>query len=57
MSASKEIKALGLKSLQYVADNSATNRNLLQKWYNTKYDRFISIVEGVKTRKDQGKIQ
>lgn len=56
-SASQEIKALGLKSLQYVADQSGTNRNLLQTWYHTHYPRFISIVHGVKAMRDGGLIK
>ena len=57
MTASKEVKRIGLKSLQYVSDNSDTKRGTLNKWYHTHYDRFISIVEGVKVRKDKGEIQ
>ena len=53
MSASKEIKAIGLKSLQYVADHSDTPRNTLHLWYSSHYPRFISIVYGVKAMKDK----
>lgn len=57
MSAAKEIKALGLKSLQYVADNSDTKRGTLNHWYHHNYERFITIAEGVKARKDKGIIK
>ena len=47
MSPSKEIKQLGLPSLQYVADKSDTHRTVLEGWHKTKYKRFIAIVYGV----------
>ena len=56
-SASKEVKAIGLKSLQYVADNSDTPRNTLHLWYKSHYDRFIVIVHGVKAMQDGGLIK
>ncbi len=52
MSASKTIKAIGLPSLQYVADKSDTPRNTLHAWYITKPLRFNAIVQGIKTIKD-----
>lgn len=53
MSPSKEIKSLGLPSLQYVADKSGTHRTVLEGWYKTRYKRFIAIVIGVKSIKDK----
>ena len=52
MSAANEVKAIGLKSLQYVADHSGTNRGTLNHWYHTNYIRFISIAYGVKSIRD-----
>tara|TARA_R110002051_G_C8493039_1_gene463526 strand:+ start:121 stop:297 length:177 start_codon:yes stop_codon:yes gene_type:complete len=48
MTASEEIKELGLKSTQYVADNSETDRKTLERWHKTKYKRFLCVVLGVK---------
>ena len=52
MSASKEVKAIGLPSLQYVADKSDTKRNTLHKWYKDKPKRFNALIHGVKYIKE-----
>lgn len=57
MSAAKEVKALGLKSLQYVADHSGTKRGTLNHWYHTNHKRFITIAHGIKALKDKGEIE
>jgi hypothetical protein len=55
MSASQAIKAIGLPSLQYVADNSDTKRNTLHKWYKDKPRRFNALIHGVKYIKESEK--
>ena len=53
MSASKEIKQIGLPSLKYVSDKVNIRRQLLHDWYNNKYPLFNAVIQGVKSIKDK----
>lgn len=53
----KYIKSEGLRSLQYVADQSDTPRDTLARWYLSRPNRFKAIVAGIKTRMDKGELK
>ena len=52
MSASKEIKSIGLPSLKYVADKIKVNPNRLHEWYKTRPEKFKAIIHGVKVLRE-----
>jgi len=53
MSASKEIKAIGLPSLKYVADKINRHPNRLYAWYVDRPEQFKAIIYGVKAIREK----
>jgi len=54
MSASNTCKEHGLKSVQSVADMVGIQRQLLDRWYNTRPKLFDAIVKGCQAINDTG---
>ena len=53
MSASKEVKAIGLPSVRYVSQATDTKESVLYDWYNNKPKRFKALIHGVKAIEDK----
>lgn len=53
MSASKYIKAQGLKDLQYVADAVGKHRDTINNWCHKEFALFEVVVAGVKAKETE----